>query len=66
MAEVKYDKSGGTPEQRIAKRLQNSGGHGADHVIQHGTGPTRTFTNIHRNAAGHQPPVKHPDERDKP
>jgi hypothetical protein len=48
--EVKYDRnhhSGGTPEARIANRLRNSGGEEADHIVQKGSGPTRTFTNIH-------------------
>jgi hypothetical protein len=31
----------------IAKRLRNSGGEEADHHAVHGTGPTRTHTNIH-------------------
>jgi hypothetical protein len=47
--EVKYDKShhaGGTPEARIAARLRNSGGEESDHTVVHGTGPTRTYTNI--------------------
>ena len=53
--EVKYDKShhaGGTPEARIASRLRNSGGNDADHITKHGTGPLRTFHNIHD--AGHK------------
>jgi hypothetical protein len=48
--EVKYDRghhAGATPEARIANRLRNSGGEEADHVVQKGSGPTRTFTNIH-------------------
>jgi hypothetical protein len=48
--EVRYDKShhaGATPEARIASRLKNSGGEEADHHAVHGTGPTRTHTNIH-------------------
>ena len=48
--EVKYDRNhhaGATPEARIANRLRNSGGEEADHVVQKGSGPTRTFTNIH-------------------
>jgi hypothetical protein len=55
MVETKYDKShhaGGTPEARVAARLRNSGDPSADHVIQKGEGPTRTFTNIHD--AGHK------------
>jgi hypothetical protein len=50
MAEVKYNTShhaGATPEARIANRLRNSGGEEADHHAVHGTGPTRTHTNIH-------------------
>jgi hypothetical protein len=48
--EVKYNTShhaGATPEARIANRLRNSGdlAH-ADHHAVHGTGPTRTHTNI--------------------
>jgi hypothetical protein len=53
MVEVKYNQShhaGATPEARIASRLRNSGGEGADHVATHGTGPTRTITNIHHSA----------------
>ena len=48
--EVKYNRdhhAGATPEARIASRLRNSGGEEADHVVQKGSGPTRTFTNIH-------------------
>jgi hypothetical protein len=53
MPTVKYDTShpaGATPEQRIANRLKNSGGDGADHSVVHGTGPTRTHTNIFHSA----------------
>jgi len=50
MTEVKYDRNhhaGATPEARIANRLRNSGDTAnADHVVQNGEGPTRTFTNI--------------------
>jgi hypothetical protein len=64
MTEVRYDKSchaGATPEARIANRLRNSGGDGADHVVQKGTGPTRTITNIHH--AGHKiQPGTQPDK----
>jgi hypothetical protein len=58
---VRYDTghhAGATPEARIANRLRNSG-KGADHVVQKGTGPTRTFTNVH-NSANHVAP---PDVR---
>jgi hypothetical protein len=48
--EVKYNTShhaGATPEARIANRLRNSGDAAhADHHVVHGTGPTRTHTNI--------------------
>jgi hypothetical protein len=50
MTEVKYDKShhtGGTPQERIAARLRNSGSPEVDVVVQKGDGPGRTFTNIH-------------------
>jgi hypothetical protein len=59
---VKYDRShhaGATPEARIANRLRNSGDvANSDHVVQKGSGPTRTFTNIdnsrqHRHGPGH-------------
>jgi hypothetical protein len=49
--------SGKSMEQRIADRLRNSGvGRGTNpHVTAtHGTGPTRTITNIH-HSAGHVP-----------
>jgi hypothetical protein len=49
--EVKYNTShhaGATPEARIANRLRNSGNAAeADHSVVHGTGPTRTHTNVH-------------------
>ena len=50
MPHEKYDIShhaGATPEARIANRLRNSGGEEAHHHAVHGTGPTRTHTNIH-------------------
>ena len=51
--EVRYDKShhaGGTPEARIASRLRNSGDvNNSEHSVVHGTGPTRTYTNIHHS-----------------
>jgi hypothetical protein len=55
MGEVKYNTShhaGGTPEARIASRLRNSGCDTADHIIQKGSGPTRTFTNVHAKGQG--------------
>jgi hypothetical protein len=45
--EVKH--SGKSMEQRIADRLKNSGDPRADHHAVHGTGPTRTHTNIHHS-----------------
>ena len=57
-ANVKYDPnhhSGSTPEQRIANRLRNSGGDDANHIVQKGSGPTRTFTNIHHSGHYVQP-----------
>ena len=37
-----------SPAQRIAARLRNSGeGSGAAQSVSHGTGPTRTHTNLH-------------------
>jgi len=42
--------------ERIARRLRNSGDvHHADVVATHGTGPTRTHTNIF-NSANHNRP----------
>ena len=54
MAEVKYTNRY-TPEQRIARRLRNSGeGAEPDHVVQNGEGPTRAFTNIHETGNAKQ------------
>jgi hypothetical protein len=56
--EVKYNTShhaGATPEARIASRLRNSGEtKEADHIVQKGSGPTRTFTNIHHPGSARQ------------
>jgi hypothetical protein len=57
MTEVKYDRghhAGGTPEQRVASRLKNSGdAANADHVIHKGgDAPNRTITNVFH--AGHK------------
>ena len=55
--EVKYDRNhhaGATPEARVASRLRNSGGEEADHIVQKGSGPTRTFTNIHNPGSARQ------------
>jgi hypothetical protein len=67
MPDVKYNPShhaGGTPEARISARLRNSGGDGADHVVQKGDGPARTFTNIH-NSANHTRPARKEIEHDR-
>jgi hypothetical protein len=42
-----------TAEARIANRLRNSGGEEAEHIVQKGSGPTRTITNIHNRARQH-------------
>ena len=63
--EVKYDRNhhaGGTPEARIANRLRNSGGEEADHIVQKGSGPTRTFTNIHNPGSARQHGEGGPEE----
>jgi hypothetical protein len=65
--EVKYNTShhaGGTPEARIASRLRNSGGEEADHIVQKGTGPTRTFTNVHNPGSARQRGSGNPGEGD--
>ena len=53
MGETKYDTNhhaGATPEARIANRLKNSGDTAnVQHSVVHGTGPTRTHTNIHHS-----------------
>jgi hypothetical protein len=51
-------------EERISKRLRNSGGEEADHVVQKGSGPTRTFTNIHNPGSARQHGADHPGEGD--
>jgi hypothetical protein len=65
--EVKYNTShhaGATPEARIANRLRNSGDTAnADHVVQKGSGPTRTYTNID-NSRQHRYGPGHPGEGD--
>ena len=60
MVEVKH--SGKSMEQRIADRLRNSGGEEVDHHAVHGTGPTRTHTNIHLRGAVHQRGADNKDE----
>jgi hypothetical protein len=41
--DVRYNGKG--PAERIADRLKNSGGDGATHHVQIGTGPTRVHHN---------------------
>jgi hypothetical protein len=41
-------------EARIHNKLRNSGGEEADTTVQKGTGPTRTFTNIHNPGSARQ------------
>jgi hypothetical protein len=63
MVDVKLNGPG--MEQRIANRLRNSGGNDADITTTHGTGPTRTHTNIDNSpvrAHGSGGPAK-PDGR---
>jgi hypothetical protein len=65
--EVKYNTShhaGATPEARIASRLRNSGGEEADHIVQKGSGPTRTITNIHHPGSARQHGSGNPGEGD--
>ena len=65
--EVKYNTShhaGATPEARIASRLRNSGGEEADHIVQKGSGPTRTFTNVHNPGSARQHGADNPGEPD--
>lgn len=65
--EVKYDRNhhaGGTPEARIASRLRNSGGEEADHIVQKGSGPTRTFTNVHNSGNARKHGEVHQGEGD--
>jgi hypothetical protein len=67
MTEVKYDKthhSGATPEARISNRLRNSGGEEADHIVQKGSGPTRTITNIHHPGSARRHGSVNPGEGD--
>jgi hypothetical protein len=67
MAHEKYDTShhaGATPEARIANRLRNSGGEEVDHHAVHGTGPTRTHTNVHATGNVLQRGKDHPGEGD--
>jgi hypothetical protein len=57
MPEVKYRQhhSGSTPEERISSRLRNSGDvANADHVVQKGDSPLRTFTNIYHGGSAKQ------------
>jgi hypothetical protein len=54
MADVKYT-TRYSPEQRIARRLMNSGeGACPDVVVKRGEGPTRAFHNIHESGSAKQ------------
>jgi hypothetical protein len=65
MPEIKYSNDHpASPEARIAHRLRNSGGEEADHVVQKGSGPTRTFTNIHHGGTAHKHGSGNPGEGD--
>lgn len=49
---VEVKLTGKSMEQRIADRLKNSGGDlPPDHHTVHGTGPTRTHTNLHSSGS---------------
>ena len=41
-------------QERINKRLRNSGGEEADTVVKNGDGPTRVFHNIHSPGSARQ------------
>jgi hypothetical protein len=63
MVELKH--SGKSMEQRVADRLKNSGDTAnADHSVVHGTGPTRTHTNIHHGGTAKQHGPDHKGEGD--
>ena len=58
------NRSGHKPGGGIASRLRNSGGEEADHIVQKGSGPTRTFTNIHHPGSARQHGSGNPGEGD--
>lgn len=63
MPQVIY--KGPSPEQRIADRKKNSGGDlKADVRTVHGTGPTRTWTNVMHSGTGHGSNTKQPRAND--
>jgi hypothetical protein len=62
MTDVKLTSDKGSMEKRIADRLKPSGAPGAAHSVTHGTGPTRTVTQIH-HSANHTRPGKSEDGR---
>jgi hypothetical protein len=52
MADVKLTSGEGSMQQRIDKRLRNSGeGASPDVTVQKGNSPLRTFTNLHHSAS---------------
>ena len=65
--EVKYNTghhAGANAEARINSRLRNSGGEEADTTVKTGTGPTRTFHNIHNPGSARQHGSGNPGEGD--
>jgi hypothetical protein len=66
MTEIKYDRNhhaGATAEDRLASRLKNSGDekHADVHAV-HGTGPTRTHSNIFHSGNARQQGAGNPGE----
>ena len=59
MGEIRL--TGPSMEQRIASRLRNSGGNDADVSVTHGSGPTRTITNIHHSRVADHGAGKKPE-----
>ena len=51
-------------QERINKRLRNSGGEEADTVVKNGEGPTRVFHNIHNPGSARQHGADNPGEGD--
>jgi len=63
MTEVRYrNDHPSTPEARINKRLRNSGGEEADHIVKTGTGPQRVFHNIHHSGTARKHGSDNPGE----
>jgi hypothetical protein len=63
MVEIKtHSQHPSSMAERIEKRLRNSGGEEADHIVQKGSGPTRTFTNIHHPGSARRHRAGNPGE----